>query len=261
MFKALNTSATGMQAQQTNMDVISNNIANVNTHGFKKSRAEFEDLLYHTIKEPGVQSGLNAVAPSGVQTGLGVRTAAVQKNFEMGSSKVTNGALDLMIEGPGFFPIQLEDGQIAFTRDGAFQKDPNGRIVDRNGKALVPEIVIPPNAAGVQIDPNGQVSIITNGQQNPQVIGQIQIVNFVNPAGLKSLGKNLYAPSPSSGQPVQGNPGTNGMGQIAQGQIESSNVNIVDEMINMISAQRSYELNSKAVQAADQMLQSLNNLR
>jgi flagellar basal-body rod protein FlgG len=261
MFKALNTSATGMQAQQTNMDVISNNIANVNTHGFKKSRAEFEDLLYHTIKEPGAQSGLNAVAPSGVQTGLGVRTAAVQKNFETGSSKITNGALDLMIEGPGFFPIQLEDGQIAFTRDGAFQKDPNGRIVDRNGKALVPEIVIPPNAAGVQIDPNGQVSIITNGQQNPQVIGQIQIVNFVNPAGLKSLGKNLYAPSPSSGQPIQGNPGTNGMGQIAQGQIESSNVNIVDEMINMISAQRSYELNSKAVQAADQMLQSLNNLR
>jgi flagellar basal-body rod protein FlgG len=261
MFKALNTSATGMQAQQTNMDVISNNIANVNTHGFKKSRAEFEDLLYHTVKEPGAQSGLNAVSPSGVQTGLGVKTAAVQKNFEIGSAKVTNGPLDLMIEGTGFFPIQLEDGQIAYTRDGAFQKDPNGRLVDRNGKVLIPELVIPPNVAGIQVDPNGQVSIIANGQQNPQVIGQIQLVNFVNPAGLKSLGKNLYSPSPSSGQPVQGNPGTNGMGQLAQGQIESSNVNIVDEMINMISAQRSYELNSKAIQAADQMLQSLNNLR
>lgn len=261
MLKSLNTSATGMQAQQNNMDVISNNIANVNTHGFKKSRAEFEDLIYHTIKEPGAQSGLNAVSPSGVQTGLGVRTAAVQKNFEIGSAKITNGALDIMIEGPGFFPIQLEDGQVAFTRDGAFQKDPGGRLVDRNGKALIPEIVVPPNVAGIQVDPNGQVSVILNGQQEPQVIGQVQIVNFVNPAGLKSLGKNLYAPSPSSGQPVQGNPGTNGMGVLAQGQIESSNVNIVDEMINMISAQRSYELNSKAVQAADQMLQVLNNLR
>ncbi len=261
MFKALNTAATGMQAQQTNMDVISNNIANVNTHGFKKSRAEFEDLLYQTVKEPGAQSGANAVSPSGVQVGLGVRTAGTQKNFDVGSAQITQGALDIMIEGPGFFPIQMDDGQVAYTRDGAFQKDPNGRIVDKNGKALIPEMVIPPNVAGLQIDSNGNVSIVANGQNEPQQIGQIQLVNFVNPAGLKSLGKNLYSPSPASGQPVQGNPGTNGMGQLAQGQVESSNVNIVDEMVNMISAQRSYELNSKAIQAADQMLQSLNNLR
>jgi flagellar basal-body rod protein FlgG len=261
MFKSLNTAATGMQAQQANMDTISNNIANVSTNGFKKSRAEFEDLLYQNIKEPGAQTGLNAVSPSGVQTGLGVKTAATHKDFDVGSAKVTNKPLDLMIDGPGFFPIQNEDGQISYTRDGAFQKDPNGKIVDRNGRPLIPEITIPPNTNGIQIDDNGQVQITISGSRDPQTIGQIEIVNFINPAGLKSLGKNLYAPTPASGQPTQGTPGTAGMGTISQGNIESSNVNIVEEMVNMISAQRSYEMNSKAIQAADQMLQSLNNLR
>jgi len=261
MFKALNTAATGMQAQQTNMDVIANNIANVNTTGFKKSRAEFEDLLYQTIKEPGAQTGLNAVSPTGVQTGLGVKTAAVQKNFEVGSAKVSNAPLDIMIDGPGFFPVQTEDGQIAYTRDGSFKKDPNGRITDKNGRLLIPEITIPPTTTGIQVDPNGQVQVTVAGQQNPQTIGQIQIVNFINPAGLKSIGKNLYMPSAASGQPSQGAPGTAGMGQLSQGQLEASNVNIVEEMVDMISAQRSYEMNSKAIQAADQMLQSLNNLR
>ncbi len=261
MFKSLNTAATGMQAQQNNMDTISNNIANVNTHGFKKSRAEFEDLLYQNIKDPGAATGLNAVSPSGVQTGLGVKTAATQKDFDIGSAKMTNKPLDIMIEGPGFFPIQGEDGQIAYTRDGAFQKDPNGRIVDRNGRPLIPEITIPPSTNGIQIDANGQVQITVSGSQEPQTIGTIELVNFINPAGLKSLGKNLYSPTPASGQPTQGAPGTAGLGNLAQGQIESSNVNIVEEMVNMISAQRSYEMNSKAIQAADQMLQSLNNLR
>lgn len=261
MFKSLNTAATGMQAQQQNMDTISNNIANVNTFGFKKSRAEFEDLLYQNIKDPGAQTGLNAVAPSGVQIGLGVKTAATQKNFDIGSAHTTNKPLDIMIEGPGFFPVQTEDGQIAYTRDGAFQKDPNGRIVTKNGRPIIPEIVIPPGTSGIQVDPNGQVQITVSGSEQPQTIGNIELVNFINPAGLKSLGKNLYAPTPASGQPTQGAPGTAGMGQLSQGQVESSNVNIVEEMVNMISAQRSYEMNSKAIQAADQMLQSLNNLR
>jgi flagellar basal-body rod protein FlgG len=261
MFKSLNTAATGMQAQQDNMDTISNNIANVNTSGFKKSRAEFEDLLYQNIKDPGAQTGLNALSPTGVQTGMGVKTAATVKDFDVGSAKITNKPLDLMIDGPGFFPIQGEDGQIAYSRDGAFQKDPNGKIVDKNGRALIPEIIIPPSTNGIQIDSNGQVQITVSGSPDPQTIGNIEIVNFINPAGLKSLGKNVYAPTPASGQPTQGAPGTAGMGSLSQGQIESSNVNIVEEMVNMISAQRSYEMNSKAIQAADQMLQSLNNLR
>lgn len=261
MFKALNTAATGMQAQTTNMDVISNNIANVQTNGFKKSRAEFEDLLYQNIKEPGARSGLNAVSPTGVQTGLGVRTSAIQKDFEMGAAKTTHNDLDLYIEGSGFFPIQLENGQVGYTRDGAFKKDANGRIVDKHGRALIPEITIPINATSVGVSDSGEVSIITKENGVPQVIGQIQTVSFVNPAGLKSMGRNIFMPSESSGVPNQGVPGTNELGIVSQGMLEGSNVNIVDEMVNMINAQRSYEMNSKAIQASDQMLQTLNNLR
>jgi flagellar basal-body rod protein FlgG len=261
MLKALNTAATGMQAQQTNMDVIANNLANVSTTGFKKSRAEFEDLMYQTQKEPGSVSGLNAVSPTGVQTGLGVRTAGVQKDFEVGNAKQTNNPLDMMIEGSGFFPVQLSDGQTGYTRDGSFKKDPNGKIVDKNGNPLQPEITIPPNASAVEISPNGQVSVQVGNSRDAQNVGQIQLVNFVNPAGLKSLGKNVFAPSTGSGLPQQGQPGTNGMGQIAQRQIETSNVNIVDEMVNMITAQRAYETNSKVIQASDQMLQYMNQLR
>ncbi len=261
MFKALNTAATGMQAQQTNMDVISNNIANVQTNGFKKSRAEFEDLLYQNIKEPGAQSGLNAVSPTGVQTGLGVKTSAVQKDFEVGGAKITHNDLDLLIEGHGFFPIQLQNGQVGYTRDGAFKKDANGRLVDKHGQGLIPEITIPINATHVGIAENGEVSIVTQENSVPQTIGQIQLVSFINPAGLKSMGKNIFMPSEASGVPNQGVPGTNELGQLSQGMIEGSNVNIVDEMVNMINAQRSYEMNSKAIQASDQMLQTLNNLR
>lgn len=261
MIKSLTTAATGMQAQQTNMDVIANNLANVSTAGFKKSRAEFEDLMYQTTKEPGAVSGLNSISPTGVQTGLGVRTAAVQKDFEVGAGKITKNALDLQIEGNGFFPIQLPDGQIGYTRDGQFKKDPQGRMVDKNGNPLQPEIVIPQNASGVDISSNGTVSVTAGNSMVPQVIGQIQLVNFVNPAGLKALGKNVFMPSGSSGLPIQGQPGLNGLGELAQGQIEASNVNIVDEMVNMITAQRSYETNAKVMQASDQMLQSLNQLR
>jgi flagellar basal-body rod protein FlgG len=261
VIKSLNTAATGMAAQQTNMDVISNNIANVGTFGFKKGRAEFEDLLYQTVKEPGARTGDNAVSPTGVQVGLGVKTGAVQKDFDIGSAKVTNGAFDLMIEGSGFFPIQLPDGQIAYTRDGAFKRDPEGRLTDKNGNPLQPVINIPNGIHGLEVTPRGQVQVIYSETAVPETVGQIELVNFVNPAGLKALGKNLYSPSASSGIPQQGVPGSNGMGTVAHGQLETSNVNIVEEMVNMITAQRSYEMNSKAIQAADQMLQTTNNIR
>lgn len=261
MIKSLTTAATGMQAQQQNMDTIANNLANVSTTGFKRSRAEFEDLLYQTQKEPGAASGLNSVSPTGVQTGLGVRTSSIQKDFEVGAAKVTNNPLDMMIEGPGFFPIQLPDGQIGYTRDGAFKKDPSGRIVDKNGNALQPEIVVPQNTVALEVSPTGQVQVLVGGSREPQNIGQIQLVNFINPAGLKSQGKNVFVPSGASGLPQAGNPGQTGYGAIAGATLEGSNVNIVDEMVNMITAQRSYETNSKVIQASDQMLQYMNQLR
>jgi len=261
MIKALNTAASGMQAQQTNMDVISNNLANVNTTGFKKGRAEFEDLLYQTIKEPGAQTGANSISPNGVQVGLGVKTAGVSKSFEMGAPRITNNPLDIQVEGPGFFPVQTANGQVAYTRDGTFKKDPNGRIVDKNGNSLQPEITIPPGSTAVDISANGVVQVAVGENNEIQTIGQIQLVNFVNPSGLKSVGRNLFVPSNASGIPIQGNPGENGLGMVSQGQLEASNVNVVDEMVNMIQAQRSFETNSKAMQAADQMLQTVNNLR
>ncbi|MEZ4872888.1 MAG: flagellar basal-body rod protein FlgG, partial [Bdellovibrionales bacterium] len=205
MLKSLNTAATGMQAQQSNMDVIANNIANSSTTGFKKARAEFEDLLYKTEKEPGAATGLNSVAPTGVQIGSGVKTAAVNKDFAQGSTQVTKNAFDMEIQGPGFFPIQLPSGQIAYTRDGTFKKGPGGQIVTKNGMILQPEIAVPPEAAGVEISPDGAISIITGVNTVPQNIGQIQLVNFINPAGLKSIGNNLFVPTGASGVPQQGN--------------------------------------------------------
>ncbi len=261
MLRSLNTAATGMNAQQTNMDVIANNMANLNTTGFKKSRAEFEDLMYQTLKEPGSATGANSFSPTGVQTGLGVKTSSVQKNFVVGTPRLTNNPLDLQIEGSGFFPVETENGQIAYTRDGAFRKDANGRVVDKNGYALQPEMTIPPNATQVEINAKGQVMVTLDQSLTPTNLGQIQLVNFVNPAGLKSIGRNLFLPSNSSGLPQQAIPGEAGLGSIAQGQLENSNVNIVDEMVNMIAAQRAYETNSKVVQAADQMLQNINQMR
>jgi flagellar basal-body rod protein FlgG len=262
MLKSLNTAATGMKAQQLNMDVIANNLANVSTMGFKKARAEFEDLLYDNLKEPGSATGANSISPTGVQVGLGTKAAAVEKDFAQGSTKITNAPFDIEISGAGFFPVLMPSGQIAYTRDGAFKKGPDGRLQDRNGNVLQPEVVIPPQATGIEISPDGRVEVITaDNLTTPQSVGNIQLVSFVNPAGLKSLGGNLYVPSNSSGLPQQGLPGQNGLGLLAQGQLETSNVNIVDEMVNMISAQRSYETNSKAVQASDQMLQAVNNLR
>lgn len=261
MIKALNTAATGMQAQQTNMDVIANNLANVSTSGFKKSRAEFEDLMYHNVKEPGQATGLNSVTPTGVQTGLGVRTAAISRDMGIGNANVTKNPLDVQIEGAGFFQVITPDGQMAYTRDGQFKKDAQGRIIDKNGNILQPEVTIPADASGVEIAPSGEVRVTQGVNNEIRQIGQIDVVNFVNPSGLKAMGKNLFMQTGASGQPVVARPGLQGTGYLAQGQIEASNVNIVDEMVNMITAQRAYETNSKAVQAADQMLQSVNNLR
>lgn len=261
MIKSLNTAATGMVAQQNNMDVIANNIANVNTYGFKKGRAEFEDLVYHNLKEPGQASGLNSVTPTGVQTGLGVRTAAVSKDFTMGQSVTTKNPLDVQIEGTGFFQVRTPDGDMAYTRDGSFKKDANGRVVDKNGNALIPEITIPLTSVGIEISPAGDIRSYDAKGGEPQSLGQLDIVNFINPAGLKNVGKNLFLPTAASGQPAAGRPGTNGMGYLAQGEVESSNVNIVDEMVNMITAQRAYETNSKVIQTSDQMMQTAVNIK
>lgn len=261
MFKSLNTAATGMIAQQSNMDVVANNIANVNTSGFKRSRAEFEDLMYSNQKEPGQASGLMSVTPTGVQTGLGVRTAAIQKDFTGGHTMATNNPLDFQIEGGGFFQVQTPEGEIAYTRDGAFRKNAEGKVVDKNGNMLLPELAIPETAQVIEAKPNGEISVIHAAGAEPEVIGQIELANFVNPAGLKSMGKNLFSPSPASGQAVTARPGTQGIGFLAQSQLETSNVNIVDEMINMITAQRAYETNSKVVQTSDQMLQTAVNVK
>lgn len=261
MIKSLNTAATGMLAQQNNMDVIANNIANVNTYGFKKGRAEFEDLVYHNLKDPGQASGLNSVTPTGVQTGLGVRTAAVQKDFTMGQTVITKNPLDLQIEGAGFFQVRSADGEVSYTRDGSFKKDGSGKIVDKNGNTLIPEIVIPQNSIAIEVTATGEVRSRQDRDDVGQALGQIDIVNFINPAGLKNVGKNLFLPTSASGLPTQSRPGTNGLGFLAQGEIETSNVNIVDEMVNMITAQRAYETNSKVIQTSDQMLQTAVNVK
>lgn len=261
MIRSLNTAASGMKAQQDNIDVIANNIANSSTVGFKRSRAEFEDLMYQTQKEPGAMTGNNSISPNGVQIGLGTKTSNVQKEFETGDSKVTGAAYDIKIQGQGFFVMQKADGETAYTRDGSFKKGPDGRLMDKAGGVLQPEIRIPPNAIGVEVAGDGTVSVLLDKQIQPQVVGQIQLVNFINPAGLRALGGNMYVPTAASGGPQQSTAGQNGVGSLAQGQLEASNVNIVEEMVNMIAAQRAYETNSKVIQASDQMLQSVNNMR
>lgn len=261
MIKSLHTAATGMQAQQTNMDVIANNIANTSTTGFKKSRAEFEDLLYQNLKEPGSATGLNAVSPTGVQVGLGVKTGATQKDFTMGSIKTTNRDLDMNILGKGFFQVSKPDGTMAYTRNGEFHMSPDGKIIDFNGNTLQPEITIPQDAQKINISSSGEVTVTTQGSEVPQSVGQIELASFINPTGLKAIGGNLFTATAASGDVNSGAPGTNSMGAIGQGELETSNVNIVEEMVNMITTQRAYETNSKVIQASDQMLQALTHLR
>ncbi|MFK7873919.1 MAG: flagellar basal-body rod protein FlgG [Oligoflexales bacterium] len=259
MIRSLHTAATGMEAQQLNIDTIANNLANVNTTAFKRSRANFHDLLYQTLRAPGQSATTGTVVPSGIQIGAGTKLSSVDKLFKEGSILETGNELDFMIEGKGFFRIQKDDGTLAYTRDGHFSKDRNGRLVTSDGFPLVPEVTIPPGAQNFHVGYDGTVTVKMAGES--QEIGQVMVADFINPSGLVSLGGNYYAPSRSSGDAIVGVPNQNGIGRIGQAQLESSNIDIVEEMVNMISGQRAYEINAKVIQTGDQMLQATTNVR
>lgn len=261
MIRALWTAASGMQAQQKNIDVVANNLANVNTTGFKRSRADFQDLIYQNIKSSGAPSTNATQLPTGIQIGLGTRLASVSKIFAPGDFTQTGNELDIAIEGDGFFQVQQPDGTTGYSRAGAFKKDSQGRIVTPDGNPLLPEVVIPSNAIKVNIGSDGTVSVIQAGQSTPTTVGSIQLAAFSNPAGLSSMGKNIYQPTDASGAATTGTPGQNGLGTVTQGMLEMSNVSVAEEMVNMIVGQRAYEINSKAVQTSDEMLQTANNLK
>jgi len=259
MIRALWTAATGMQSQQVNMDVIANNLANVNSSGFKKSRADFQDILYQTTKAAGT-GGDGVEVPTGIQVGLGSRVAAVQKVFTTGDFQQTENELDLAIEGTGFFQVTLPDGSEAYTRSGALKKDSTGRLVTSDGYPVVPEIVIPEGSTSVTIGSTGTVDVLLDGESTSTQVGDIELIRFANPAGLSSLGRNLYAETAATGTPQSGTPGEEGFGTLSQGFLEGSNVNIMEEMVNMIAGQRAYEVNSKAIKTADEMLQMTSGL-
>jgi flagellar basal-body rod protein FlgG len=254
MMRLLMTAATGMESQQQNIDVISNNLANLNTTAFKKSRANFHDLLYQTLKAPGQNTTSGTIVPSGIQIGSGARLSSVDKMFTTGAIKMTGNEDDFMVEGAGFFRAQLEDGSIAYTRDGNFKWDNTGRLVTADGFPLVDEIVRPAGATQLNVGLDGIVTVNVNGEK--QEVGQIQLANFINPTGLMSQGRNLYTATEASGEPIVGAANQNGMGAIFHKQLEAANVNIVEEMVSMITGQRAYEMNSKVIQTGDQMLQS-----
>ena len=261
MIRALWTAASGMQGQQKSIDVIANNLANVNTTGFKRSRADFQDLMYQNLKSTGSPATNATQVPTGIQIGLGTRLAAVSKIFTAGDFTQTGNELDMAIEGDGFFPITLPDGTTGYSRAGTFKRDSTGQIVTSDGNPLSPSITIPSNATKINIGSDGTVSVQQAGQTAATTVGNIQLATFANPAGLSSQGRNIYMPTDSSGTATTGTPGQNGIGTVAQGMLEMSNVNIAEEMVNMIVGQRAYEINSKAVQASDEMLQTANNLR
>lgn len=262
MIRSLWTAATGMAAQQLHIDVISNNLANVNTSGFKKSRVDFQDLLYQTVRSAGTTEAQGSIVPTGIQVGLGTRAAGTQKLFTPGEIKTTENPLDVAIQGDGFFQIQMPSGETAYTRDGTFKIDAQGRMVTSDGYALMPEISIPQEATGISIGADGTVEVGMPGQDEPQTLGSIQIAKFANPAGLTNIGKNLFTTAGgAAGDPVIDTPGMNGLGTLAQRSVEMSNVQVVDEMVSMITAQRAYEVNSKAIQTADEMLGIANNLK
>ncbi len=260
MIRSLWIAKTGLDAQQTQMDVIANNLANVSTTGFKRSRAVFEDLLYQTIRQPGAQSSQQTMIPSGLQLGTGVRPIAVERIHTQGNLQLTGNQLDVAIQGAGFFQILMPDGTTAYTRDGSFQSDSQGQLVTANGFSVQPAITIPANSTGVTIGRDGIVTVTQAGVTAPQQIGQLQLSTFINPAGLQSMGENLYQETASSGTPNTTVPGTNGSGSLSQSYVETSNVNVVEELVNMIQTQRAYEINSKAIQTSDQMLQKLTQL-
>ncbi len=260
MFNSLWISKTGMEAQQMQLDVISNNLANSSTNGFKRSHAVFEDLMYQNLRQVGSSTSEQSQLPTGLQVGLGVRTVATSRSFTQGSLQQSGSNLDVAIQGNGFFQITMPDGTINYTRDGAFQVNAQGQLVTSNGLPVANGITVPANATNLSISADGNVTATIAGQVGPQAIGTIPLASFINPAGLEPRGQNLYAESAASGQPNTGNPGTNGLGQLMQGFLETSNVNVVQELVMMIQTQRAYEMNSKAIQTSDQMLQKLGQL-
>ncbi len=257
MIRSLWIAKTGLEAQQLSMDVIANNLANVSTNGFKRSRAVFEDLLYQTLRQPGAKSTQQTEIPSGLQLGTGVHPVATERVHTQGNLQQTGNALDLAISGSGFFQILQGDGTTAYTRDGSFQLNSQGQIVTASGYVVQPAITIPSTALSVTISRDGIVSVLNSGSTTATEVGQLQLANFINPGGLQSKGENLYAETSSSGSPTTGNPGGNGLGFLDQGYVETSNVNVAEELVNMIQAQRAFEINSRAITAADQMLQKL----
>lgn len=260
MIRSLWIAKTGLDAQQTQMDVISNNLANVSTSGFKRARAVFEDLLYQTIRQPGAQSSEQTQLPSGLQIGTGVKPVATERIFTQGNLQQTGNAKDVAIQGNGFFQVLMPDGTTAYSRDGSFQADANGELVTSSGYAVQPAITIPADTQSLTIARDGTVSITQPGSATPVTVGTLQLAMFINPAGLQSLGENLYSETAASGTPSSNAPGSNGAGLLNQFYVETSNVNVVEELVNMIQAQRAYEINSKAIQTSDQMLQRLTQL-
>ena len=261
MIRSLYTASTGMNAQDTNVSVIANNLANVNTVGFKRSRPEFQDLLYQNLRLVGTLSPNGQQVPTGAQLGMGTKTAAIQKIFLQGDFSQTQNPLDIAIQGKGFFQITQPDGTTGFTRAGSFKLDNTGRMVTADGLAMQPAITIPNNALSISIGPQGSVAVTQPGSPAPTVLGNIQLASFQNPAGLQSIGFNLFTQSDASGQPQIGNPQSIDLGSTQQGFLELSNVSVVEEMVTLIAAQRAYEVNSKTVQAADEMLQISNNMK
>lgn len=259
MHPAMWIAKTGLDAQQTRISVISNNLANVNTNGFKKGRAVFEDLLYQNFRQPGGQSSQNSTLPSGLMLGTGVRTVATEKIFQQGSVIQTNNSLDVAISGDGFIQVLRPDGTISYTRDGALKMDAQGNLVTASGFQIQPTITIPEEATSVTIGADGVVTAQVPGSAIPTDLGTLDLVSFVNPAGLEAIGENLFVETAASGTPTVGTPGTDGLGTLVQNALESSNVNVAEELVNMIETQRAFEANSKAVDAVDGMLQFLNN--
>jgi flagellar basal-body rod protein FlgG len=254
--KALFTAATGMEAQQTRIETVANNLANVSTTGFKKSRAEFQDLFYETLAAPGATDGSGAQLPTGIQVGQGVKLAAVSRVFTVGDRVNTGRDLDLAIEGEGFFQLQRPDGTTVYTRDGTFQRDSEGNVVSALGYTLLPALQIPVETVSLTVLADGTVSALEEGQAEPTDLGRLELARFQNPAGLRALGGNLFAPTEASGNPETGNPDEEGYGRIGQGFLEGSNVNVAEELVQMILAQRAFEVNSRVIQAADEMLQN-----
>jgi flagellar basal-body rod protein FlgG len=261
MLRSLYTAASGMLANQLMVDSISNNLANVNTNGYKKSRVEFQDLLYQTMVEPGGSTADGTKLPDSLQVGLGIKTVGNPRNFTQGNLTQTGNAWDVAIQGDGFFQVRMPDQSTAYTRDGSFKVNADGLLVTSDGYYLDPQIEVPPNASNPTIAADGKVSVVLQGETDPTEVGQLQTAVFVNPAGLRSQGQNLYIETEASGKPVVGSPGDNGSGSLTSQYLESSNVQLVEEMVNLIVAQRAYEISSKAVTTSDQMLQTANNLR